>query len=48
MAKAIKFKAKFPKVKIVNRCIYCGKVAPSGKFICSSCVKETTSYEWLL
>ncbi|HUS49341.1 MAG TPA: hypothetical protein VMZ91_04205 [Candidatus Paceibacterota bacterium] len=36
MAKPIKFKAINPRFKIVNRCIYCGKVINTG-FICSSC-----------
>lgn len=36
MAPPIKFRAKFPKIKIVNRCIICGKVLPRGSIMCSS------------
>jgi len=36
MAKPIKFRIK-KELKIVNRCIMCGRIIPSGHAICSSC-----------
>ena len=39
---AIKFKAKFPQsVKIVNRCLYCGKVISYDRIICGACERKT-------
>ncbi len=37
MPKQLKFRASLPKVRIVNRCIMCGKSIPMGYAICSSC-----------
>lgn len=44
MAKPIKFKAKFPKIKLVNKCVYCGKIIQYG-FICSSCERKN-KFRW--
>jgi len=38
MARPIKFRPiALPRVKIVNRCMLCGRVIPSSQVICSSC-----------
>lgn len=36
---AIKFKTK-KEFKIVNRCLFCGKVIPSKGIVCSVCSKK--------
>lgn len=40
MAKPIKFQAKIPRFKIVNKCVICGRVIPSDKYICGSCKRK--------
>ena len=37
MAKKIIVPAKSQRIRIVNRCIMCGKVIPVGNAICSTC-----------
>jgi predicted nucleic acid-binding Zn ribbon protein len=37
MAKPIKFRARNPRFRIVNKCIMCGKIISMGQAICNSC-----------
>jgi len=40
MGRPIKIKAKFPRIKIVNRCIFCGAIIPTGSSICGRCARK--------
>jgi len=40
MAKNIIIPTRFQRVKIVNRCIMCGRIIPLGSSICSICDRK--------
>lgn len=41
MGKPIKFRAINPRIRIVNRCIVCGRVTSQDRIICIDCAHGT-------